>query len=453
MANNTSKNISFSAKEQRRTYVPVEFLDRLKTDFHRVSKAGVFHVLVLVVGVKGASTIQQAGLARILDKDELGMAVYVLRILSMICVAADLGISTSILKFASEPESESKRRQIYRTGIAYTAWISLGISLLYVLAVLGTNAFGNGSEMVYPLLLGAIYIPLRAIRKLPPLYMQARKEIKKASTISGITTLLLVGIVLGFAYYFRVWGFLWALVLGQLFALTIFLIYTKSHLVRVKADFRVFKKLLHLGFFSMLGNFCTIANATLAFLMLQGFGFGYEALATYGIATTVMEGIRLIPQSLMRTVFPYLVASKSEPIVLVSKINEIVKKQGMVVFSLTVLVSLTGYWLIPCVFGADYRDSYLCSIVLMITLLFWALGAPYGQLHIAVNRIRTNFSLAVVQLAVNTVLAFWLIPRYGVEGAAGALCVSRILHCSLQTLLGKRTLNALLKPDCFVKKM
>lgn len=419
----------------------------LKNDFRRLMETGFFHVLVITIGVRGAGFLQQIGLARILEPEEYGMAIYVFRLLALVCVAADLGISTSLLKFSAEPVDDERKKTIYRTAMVSVAWSSSLVALAFTAATLLTGGFGNDNALVWPLVVGSLYIPGACLWKLPSLYMQAQKQIKQASMISGCIQLGLLALILISAYLFRFWGYLVIMVLGQVMALGVFVYVTRAAFQKVRAEWETFKELARFGCFSMLANFSGVINTSLGVLMLNWLGYDYTEIALYGVANVIANGIRLLPQSLMRTVFPYLVSSIDNPKALARKTNETVLKQGSLMLMITVCVTISGYWLVALLFGVQYQASWPTLVILMVAQTFWSISAGYGQLQLALNMVRLNFSISFIQLIANLALCWLLVPDLGAIGAAAALCFSYMLHTVLLSVSGMRTLNRIAQPS------
>ncbi|MCK4508722.1 MAG: oligosaccharide flippase family protein [Desulfuromonadales bacterium] len=407
----------------------------------RLFTVGFFHVLFITICVRGAGFLQQIGLARILTPEELGMVVYIMRILTTVCVFADLGISTSLLKYSAEDVDTERKSLIYCTALTSVFYISLFFTIIFVSMVFLTDGFGVGSEMIVPLALASLYIPFATLNRLPSLYLQAQKKIKLASKISGGLHLLMLAMILLAAYRFRLNGYLFALVGGQLVAVIVLLGFTWSAFRYAKVTFSMFKTLADYGFFSMLANFSGVINATMGVLMLRWLGYSFHEIALYGVASVVVNGLRLIPKSLLQTAFPYLVSSVNDSQMLKSKTREILLKQSVVVVVVAIAAAVAGYWMLPLMFGEVYQASWPTMVILLISMVFWAIGAGYGQLQMALDQVRLNFAISFAQLIVNFLLSMLLIPVYGAPGAAAALCFSFALHMVLLCVSGERSLR------------
>jgi len=389
-----------------------------KNDFWRALRAGVPHVLLLVAGTRGMLFIQQIALARILTQEDLGRMSYVVRIMMLITVVADVGMCTAVLKYAAEPIEEARRNDIYRTGMIYGALCSVGVACLYVIAVMCPGALGAGEALRGPMLVVALYIPLSALAKIPPLFLQARKQIKKASLTSMITNAIGIGLVITGAAAFGLWGFFVAMVLSPALQASAFLSITRRFLTGARSSFAAFRRLFRFAQASMFTNVLGTANACLSLLMVKWLTQDDRIVATYAVATYVQTGLRWLPQSILQTAFPYLSQLLGDPGRLRRRIRELAVKQFFVVGSVALVFAGVGFWLMPLVFGAKYQGSFVPAVVLTAGVTVWSCGSPFGQALLVMDRVPVNLILALVQLAISVVSCINLIPRYGALGAA-----------------------------------
>ncbi len=415
----------------------------LKTDIGRMLNTGVFHVLVLVVGMRGMTFIQQVALTKILDPSILDQAIYILRLINLLAIAADLGMCTSVLKYAAEEPSEAAQRDIYRTGVLYSALSGTIFALLYTAVILITSAAGHAPELQRPMLFTAMYLPLVAVSRIPPLFLQARKQIRRASKLSLVTNVLGLGFVVGGASWLGLWGYLAAMVLTPASALIIFLWATGDLLRRARTSWRLFLKLARFGFFSLLANFSGYANATASIFLLRALreaGDG-PTVAVFGVANLVAMGLRMLPQSLLQTAFPYMSGLKDRPEALQARVHEMARKQVLVMGALMAGVVLFGYWGIPFLTRPYYTASYIPAILLTGAIVAWSAGAPFGHALLVLDRVRTNFLVALAQLIANIALAIVMIPAWGASGAALALLCSSLVSFAGSIFFGKRVLR------------
>ena len=413
----------------------------LRSDARRLFGAGVPHVLVLVAGTRGVLFVQQIALARILTPDDLGRLSYVIRLMMVITVLADLGMCTGVFKYASEPISDAERNDLYRTGVIFGGLASLVLATLFALVVLLFGDLGAGEDLWGAMLLMALFIPASALAKTPPLFLQARKEIKKASAVSMATSVVGIGVVIGGTLLFGLWGYFVAAIMAPALQACVFLKVTWKFLRGASARFATFTKLLRFGSMSILANFSGTTNAVLGVLMLKWLKQPDSVVAVFAVATSVHLGVQMLPQSLLQTAFPYLSQCLSDPPRLRKRIHELAIKQTLIVGGFAVLLAAVGYWLIPFVFGAKYVASFRPAVILTAGLTAWSVGSPFGRCLMILDRVHLNLILSLVQLAISAGLCVAWIPSHGASGAAMATATATAIAAVLWLAVGSYELR------------
>jgi O-antigen/teichoic acid export membrane protein len=409
----------------------------LAKDLHRTFHAGAFHVLVVVVGSQGISFFQQMAVTHILPPDVFGQIVYIMRLMTMLAIASDLGICTGVLKYAAEPISEERRCGIYRTGMIYSGLIGLAFSLVYAGCILALHALGRPVDLQNELLFMGLFLPANSVAKVSPLFLQALKQMKRASELSLVTNLFRVVAVVAGAYFMGLWGYLIAVVFGAVVQVFIFLGFTAKYLRMARSTLEIFKKLLRFGFFSLLANFSGIANDSASVLLLKWMGRDTESVALLGIASLIVMAARMLPASILQTAFPYLSHLLQDPKRLQERANELMIKQVSLVGGVSLAIAVAGYWLIPLAFGKFYAASVLPTAILLLGMTSWSAGAPYGYSILVMDRVVMNFLLSFTQLVFNVALNILFIWKWGLLGAVTATATSQFVAAILWILVGK----------------
>ncbi len=398
----------------------------LRQDAHRLVTTGVPHLFVALALTQGINILRRILLARVFSVAELGQLSYVMQIADLVAVVADLGICTAVLKYAAEPGSDEQRRRYYCHGLLLGSLAASGVALVYVAAILVLGLGGDTAIRVF-LLMVAPYIPIAAIVKTPLVFMQARREIKRAARFTAITQALSLIMLVGAAKWFGLWGFFVTVTVAPLSNLAILLLALRRELRWYWPSWPMLKKMSSFGFVSMLANVAGFADGAVAVVLLRYLTASDATVGLYAVALMVMTGIRLLPASLMQTAFPYLSGLLTDPRRLRVRMLELSLKQALIMSGIAAVWYLTGAWLIDVVFGAKYAGAFRPSTILLLALIPVGFSAPAGQALLAMGRVPVNLAIAVVQLGVNVAAGFALIPRYGMMGAAGAAGLAQLI--------------------------
>jgi O-antigen/teichoic acid export membrane protein len=86
--------------------------------------------------------------------------------------------------------------------------------------------------------------------------------------------------------------------------------------------------------------------------------------------------------------------------------------------------------MIPLLFGAQYRASIPAFLILLPGMVFYMVYRVVARFFVATDRQQANIASELTSLATNVGLNLWLIPKYGILGAALASLVSYTLSAT-----------------------
>lgn len=141
----------------------------------------------------------------------------------------------------------------------------------------------------------------------------------------------------------------------------------------------------------------------------------------YAAATRLSETLYLLPVIACTALFPAVVrAQASGPQIYARRMETFYALLLWGGFAVALPLSLLASWLIGLLFGPDYAPAADVLRIHAWSLPLVGLICARGQALIAENLPRFNLISAVVNLACNLGLAWWLIPQFGPPGAAWA---------------------------------
>lgn len=402
------------------------FRESGREDLGRLFRTGVPHLFLTLLGTQGLGIIRRVLLARMLSVGDLGRMTYVMQIADLVAMCADFGICTAVLKFAAEPISDKEKDNIYRTGLLWSSILSSVVALVYFLAV--TFLVSSSASMVSTyIMLVTPYIVVQSIVKVPLVFMQARKEIKRAAKFTLLTQGIGLVANVGATWLFGLWGFFITVILSPMLNLGILLGATRSNLGRPKRDVPLLRKLLSFGGLSVFANAAGFANMTLPVLLLKQLTGSDEIVGYFSIAMLVMTGVRFLPSALLQTAFPYLSGLLNDPRTLRKRIQEMSVKQCLIMGIVVLGWLVLGGFAIQIFFGARYASAYWPSTILVGSLLAFAFSSPYSYGMLALNAVGRNGLISAAQACVNALVCYLLIPRMGGLGAAVAIAAAQLV--------------------------
>ena len=167
----------------------------------------------------------------------------------------------------------------------------------------------------------------------------------------------------------------------------------------------------------MLSALLMVLNYSVDTLLLKWLGTP-EDLGNYAVAAGIVIYMWMIPDAIKEVMVSRLVRSKDPRIVLLP-----LKAALLASLACVLVVGATGAFLIPGVYGSEFRDSYELCVILSIGVLSMVFFKILGTYILADGRRRFYFLVLVVAVILNVVMNMWAIPAFGAVGAAWS-CVT-----------------------------
>lgn len=145
-------------------------------------------------------------------------------------------------------------------------------------------------------------------------------------------------------------------------------------------------------------------------------------IAVYAIATSVVDRLRVVPDSISVALLPKLATlSPAEAAPYTARVS---RHTFFWVALSSVALALVSPVLMPLVFGEPYAASVLPLLVLLPATVMLTLRTMPSNYFNATGRPGFNAKVQAASVAVNVACNLWAIPRFGVTGAAAASVLS-----------------------------
>jgi O-antigen/teichoic acid export membrane protein len=160
--------------------------------------------------------------------------------------------------------------------------------------------------------------------------------------------------------------------------------------------------------------------------IMLGQMMGNEAVGIYTAAVRISEVWYFIPVAIVASVFPSILNARKQSDLLY---NQRLQKlyDLMVLLSLAVALPMTflSDWVVVLLFGPAYTDAGLVLAIHIWAALFVFLGVASEKWLVAENRQALSFQRTLLGALVNIGLNIFLIPKFGIIGAAYATVISQ----------------------------
>ena len=184
----------------------------------------------------------------------------------------------------------------------------------------------------------------------------------------------------------------------------------RPHLER--PSLRLARKMYGFGWLPMISTLLIVLNYSVDMVMLKPLGTAHD-LGIYAVAIGVVTYLWVLPDA-VKEVLISRVVRKADPKAALRPLKFAV---FAAVFSVLVVV-LTGWFLVPLLFGAAYYDSYLIIVALSVGVVAMTYYKVLSVLVIAEGKRVFYFACLLVAVLLNVALNAFAIPAYGAMGAA-----------------------------------
>lgn len=182
-----------------------------------------------------------------------------------------------------------------------------------------------------------------------------------------------------------------------------------------------FKPIADLSYKSLISAAGHFFNKRLDVWFVQFFS-GTAMLGQYGLATQVTNFISEAMTPFNQVLVPYIAESKAD------KHNEMVERVARLNLSIALVAALgiigTSWLFIPLIFGKAFTPAIPATQVLAVGILFISQRLVFSGYFKAINQMQYPVKASWAGVVITVVLDLFLIPKYGILGAAWATCAA-----------------------------
>ena len=264
--------------------------------------------------------------------------------------------------------------------------------------------------------------------------LQAEALFGKASyiLISGSITLLLLYAL----RYFAITGIhipplnwiLLALISSQLIQLFFFLrqVYTTNpdylHLEQIQIG--AIRPLIQFAFLAFMTNLIQFLSYKMDIWFVNYF-HGKQLTGIYALGVSLAQMLWLLPSAIQSVLYAFISTHTDRQLIIERTIKT---TRQIAVYAIS--AGITGYllsiYLVPILFGEEFRESVQCIGLLFIGVVPFCLSMAVSGYFAGTGRVRINLYSAILGFIVCMAADLLLIPSYGILGAAIASSISYI---------------------------
>lgn len=375
--------------------------------------------LVLYAGTGFAGIL----LARLLGPTDYGTVAIVMSIVGILGVISDMNLSSAAVKFGSE---KGARKEDYVTT-AFLLRGAIGLAGLIAFTLLAkplAARYGFPPSFLTLVALGYFLQSPMALRAL----WSIEHRFNLMALVEGSTGIIYFAIMILLAYFYRLNGVFYAIVVISLFIGT-------SSLLKItpgKFDKTCLNRMLPYSFFAMLFSLFTYVSQNYDKIILGAY-VAKEQLGYYALAYKAAYFLMFVPLAVQAVVFPSFseLASKKD----YRGIRRLLKKTvtSSLAYALVGALALVGiFHFLVNFFLTKYAAAgpYL-PFILLPFVLDASIGSTCNVMLSGMNRIREVAAIAFTQAILMVLIGNQLVKTNGVWGVVASLWIAYTISSAL----------------------
>ncbi len=367
-------------------------------------------------------------LARMLGADLQGTYSLAILLPSTIYFLSMFGLPTSYIVYSGKlPE---KRGVIAFQGIIFSAFIYFATLCFYIITiVLQPNWFKRFETVgIFNLFLASTLVFLEMATGCLRSGILGANRILTANVASLLQPFLKVFLLFIFVYLIK-WGVTGGIIsqIGGFVIAFFYLIYATAQCVPFKEwalDLPFFWKSLKIGIKFQLDHISWyVVQIIDRYMIVYLIPNSNSSLGQYTIASQIAHCIWILPQALQVSFLPHLSVTKSNKSVVTTRISRIL----IIVLFFILLIFVIFSKFIPYIFGSDYTASVAPFLMFLPGMLIFGATRPFDSFLTHSEKPIYGVFSSMIGAALNSILNYFMILRYGITGAALATSISYIV--------------------------
>lgn len=358
---------------------------------------------------------------RLLPENEFGILSIVFSVFAIFLPFTGFGSGQSLIRFGAISSDENEKQQIS----SYFFFRGIFFEILLIIVFLSLSFFYFKYDNILSIFvfcairLGGFYFANHI-----QAYYRITSRNKTFATINNVVNVGGLLLILVLTYFFKLYGYLFAI------AITPYL-----SLLWLKKDIYSSRKFIPPNYkvmwrYGMFTAATSLISETLFSLdiILLGFLMNESAVAHYRVAILIPSNITFLAVSFLQSDFPILSKNYQNRKFLTSYIINFHKVFIPICVAIFIFFIFFDRYILHFIFGETYEDNSGLLITLLIGFNLGMLTRNlYGNLLPAVGKIEINTWVSGFSLLCLAVIAYLLIPSYGVFGMAVAMSSTLVI--------------------------
>jgi len=386
--------------------------------------------------------------ARYLGPANFGLMSYAGSFVGLFVGIATLGLDNIVVR--ELVKDEKKRDELLGTAFILKFIASIFVLIIVFTAVRFTSNDNFTNLLIYIVVIGTIFQSFNVIN----FYFQAKVLSKYkvyvqifSSIICAVVKLLLIYFNMSLIYFVIV-----SLLQNMILASGLIVMYRKQklNLSNWRMNFNLAKRLLSDSWPLILSGIAISIYMKIDQVMIKNM-LDAKAVGNYAVAVRLSEIWYFIPMAITSSVFPAIInAKKISEKLYYERLQKLYDLMVWLSIGIALPIMLLSNNIIELLFGIQYQEAAGVLRIYVWATVFVFLGVASSQYLLAENYTKISFFRTSIGAVINIVLNIFLIPKYGIKGAAIATVLSQFAVAFTIIVIPKTHKNSLLMLNSFL---
>ena len=372
----------------------------------------------------GVSLFVGIYIVRYLGPEKYGLLSYTMSFVLLFSTIASFGLNEILVRELLQDKNQRKELLSTAFFLKIIGFLMMGCSIIFALQFTNDDKYTH--LMITTITLGIFFQSFNVIDS----YFQSQVQSKYVVIVQFIQLLItsLIKIILILNKASLIWFAIVFMIDQALLAILLLAIYRwkkewfSVFSIRWELATQLFKNAWPLIFSGMMVSIYMKIDIIMIKDMLD-----VKAVGIYSAAVKLCEVLYFLPVVVMTSLFPSIVETKKNSIIKYKKqvyrIYEIMIGATIIV---AIITTLLADWIVSILYGSIYQEATTILQIYIWAFVFVSLGVVSSKYLVAENLEIYALYRSIVGVIINITLNWYLIPIYGIKGAAVATLITQI---------------------------
>ena len=351
-----------------------------------------------------------------IDNTALGIVLFSYNIILFLLPLSGLGLSQSLIRFSALSKDAEDRNSVFLYVLKYGLLSSIGMILLVIISSLFIPLdFKDGH--FYMIFLSFLIIP-NFLLEIIKAQLRLNHDNKNFAYSDFLYSIIFVLSITVLTYYLKEIGYIIALLITPLLTSLFFIKKLKVNVKKIKRIPELNFAFWKYGFFASLSNVITQLLFVIDILLIGYLIKDPEMITNYRYISLIPFSLLFLPRVFINTDF----VTFTEKIYDKNYILEYIKSYMLLFLIISVSLIIGSYFFGSLVLRllddsfAIYKSVFFILMVGISGILIFR--GLFGNLLSSIGKANINYYIASGALLFNIISNYYLIPLYGIKGAA-----------------------------------